>query len=269
MERIRPFPRQDCIPSPTAEPLPTQDIQQSEENLVTSETILAKIRDCYDDQERHFARLKKRLRRPTGLDSSPVDEPIAAIETIPICVYPTTLGELSFEALHQRTRKYAASALRHTYQVNEADIDDGLQAGYLRLWQRLQQQPELLQDKALAWIGKGIIFTALHATRSDWQFRRHTSADGEQGFERPAHSPQASFRAHSRETRQVDMRTDLHRAIAAVAHFIVTEEKGKREQYDVWALYGLTMLHASASETSRLFGARAHSMQVSYNRVRE
>lgn len=153
--------------------------------------------------------------------------------------------------------------------MNEADLDDGLQAGYLRLWERLQRQPELLEDKALAWIGKGLIFTALHATRGDWQFRRHTHAHGDQPLEQPTHSSKPGFRAHSKETRQTDIRTDLHQAIADAAHHIETHEKGKREQYDLWALYGLTMLRVSAAEAGRLFGVPAHSMQMAYNRIRE
>ena len=61
-------------------------------------------------------------------------------------------------------------------RVHPTDIDDGLQAGYLGFWERLQQEPELLKDKPLAWIAKGIIYKALHAIRGDWKFRQHTQA---------------------------------------------------------------------------------------------
>jgi DNA-directed RNA polymerase specialized sigma24 family protein len=53
-----------------------------------------------------------------------------------------------------------------------------------------------------------------------------------------------------------------------VAERILTQEMGKRGDHDLWALYGLTMLQVSASELSRLFGAREQSIQAAYNRVR-
>jgi hypothetical protein len=158
--------------------------------------------------------------------------------------------------------------LHHTYQVNAAVVDDGLQAGYLRLWRRLQQNPKLLEDKTLAWVSKGLVFTALHTTRPDWQFRQHTAGDGERQLEHTFHSQQALFRAHSMETRQADLRLDLQRAIGQVADDILTHHKGKRVDHDLWALYGLTMLQVSASELSRLFSAREQSMQQAYRRVR-
>ena len=108
------------------------------------------------------------------------------LKPLPFAPIQLHLARFPFLNCVERTRKYAAFALRATYQVNEADIDDGLQAGYLRLWQRLEQQPDLLEDKALAWIGKGMIYTALHATRGDWQFRRQTCSMEEEVAGRPS-----------------------------------------------------------------------------------
>jgi hypothetical protein len=190
-----------------------------------------------------------------------------ALNAASICTYPTPFGTLTFEELVERTRKYAAYSLRYTYQVHEANIDDGLQADYLRLWQRLQAHPELLQDKSLAWIGKGIVFTALHATRGDWQFRRHTLIEDGNVVEGEMWAAKKDFVAYSRESRQTDIRVDLHQAIEQVAQNILTEKRGKRRDHNLWALYGLTMLQVSASELSRLFNVREQSMQAAYNRV--
>ncbi len=190
-------------------------------------------------------------------------------ESSPICTYPTSFGTFTFPELVERTRKYASFALHHTYQVNQADIDDGLQMGFLRLWQRLQQQPQLLHDKSLAWIGKGIIFSALHATRGDWQFRQKTLTDSEEALEGRTRASKNGFAAHSWESRQTDIRIDLHYAIRGVAENILAEKCGKPRDHNLWALYGLTMLHVSASELSRLFSVREQSMQAAYNRVRQ
>jgi hypothetical protein len=235
---------------------------------VTTETILAKIRAPYDRHLRGLARTRKRLRVSTAVEADAADEPPICAEPAPEPTYPTPFGALSFPALYDRTRKYAAYVLHYTYQVNAADLDDGLQAGYGQLWQRLQSQPDLLQDKSLAWIGKGIVYRALHATRGDWQFRRRTVPDQQGTLDSGPRPAKVEWKAHSRETRQADVRTDVHRAIQTVAEHILSGKGGKRGDHDLWALYGLTMLQASASEVSRLFGVREQSMQKAYQRVR-
>jgi DNA-directed RNA polymerase specialized sigma24 family protein len=177
-------------------------------------------------------------------------------------MYETGLGILTFAQLHERTRKYAAFILHHTHQVQPADIDDGLQVGFTQLWERLNQEPTSLQDKSLAWIGKGIVYQALHAIRQDWGYQKHTQAEqGRSSTDRRG--------THSLESRQIDQRTDLHLAITNVANDIVSNGKGKQADYDLWALYGLTMLHTSSSEISRLFRVREQSMHAAYSRVRE
>jgi DNA-directed RNA polymerase specialized sigma24 family protein len=236
------------------------------------------VRELFDEQLKRYQQMKRRLHRSTNGKAGDgtedvrlapeAGEPPASAEPSREPSYPTPFGTLSFQELRERTRKYAAYALHHTYQVNAADVDDGLQAGYLRLWERLQSQPELLEDKSLAWMGKGIIYQALHATRGDWQFRRRTAPDPEGTLDVGSRPAKVEFKAHSGETRQVDMRTDLHRAIQTIAERILTHEAGKRGDHDLWALYGLTMLQTSASEVSRLFGVREQSMQAAYQRVR-
>jgi hypothetical protein len=146
--------------------------------------------------------------------------------------------------------------------VQPVDLDDGLQAGYAHLWERLQREPEGLKDKPMAWIGKGIVYKALHAIRHDWMYQKHTQAtEGRSSTDRRG--------TQSPESRQTDMRIDIHQAIAQVAQHILTHEKGKQLSRDLWALYGLTMLHVNSSELSRLFHVREQSMHTSYNRVRE
>lgn len=220
----------------------------------------------YDKRLRQMAALRRRLRQPIPDEDSAVP-PAFIIESTPLSTFSTSFGVLSFDDLYHRTLKYAASILHHTYHVAPDDVDDGLQAGYLALWKRLRQQPDLLEDKSLSWIGKFIAYAALHATRGDWQFkRRAVSREDEERTVRGAAAPAA--RAHSSETRHADQRIDLQTAIAASAEIILAQSPGKHQSYDLWALYGLTMLQECAAETSRLFGVREQSMQVAYTHAR-
>lgn len=188
----------------------------------------------------------------------------ATIQPQPDARYATGLGLLSFEELITRTSQYAAVALRQTYQVNEMDLDDGLQAGHLRLWQRLQKQPDLLADKPLAWIAKGVIYSALHATRGNWLYHQRTQSHDEAVL----NVGKGKLAYHSRESRQTDLRLDLHQAIQTVAEQILQQKRRKRRDQELWALYGLTMLQVGSDELSRLFGVREQSMGQAYARVR-
>jgi hypothetical protein len=240
-----------AVPEPKHAPLP--DLR----------TLFAR----YDTRLKQLAALRRRLRqRPKEEDEVP-DPPPHEPTPIPT-TYPTCFGTLTFDGIYERTRRYAASILHHSYHVAPDDVNDGLQAGYLALWKRLQAQPTLLEGKSLAWMGKLITYAALHATRSDWQFKR--KAVSREDEDRPTRGAIASTtRAHSGEVRRADVRLDLHAAVATSAQAILAQSTGKQQQYDLWALYGLTMLQENAAETSRLFGVRKQSMQAAYTRVRE
>lgn len=228
---------------------------------VLTAPVLAKVAVPYDAQEKQLKHLLRRIRRANNEESQPSDQLLPEEEWGPSPVYPTAFGNLSFPQLLEKMRKYTAYALNTTYHLHPADVEDGLQAGYAHLWKRLQDDPDLLKDKSMAWIGKGIIYRGLHAIRGDWRYQQHIVAEeGRSSTDRRG--------KHSPESRAADMRTDIHRAIAEVAQQIITTGKGKRVDHEIWALYGLTMLHVSASEASRLFGVREQSMQAAYKQVR-
>jgi hypothetical protein len=220
----------------------------------------------YDVRLRQLAALRRKLHTALpdeNFELVPTPEP----ESVPLLTFRTCFGELSFDDLYQRTRRYTAAILHHTYQMDPADVNDGLQAGYLKLWQRLQQQSDLLEGKSLAWIGKFIAYAALHATRGDWQFKRKAAVQEDEERQRNE-TAKMGRQTHSRETRRTDTRLDLQAAIAACAGEIMAQPVSKQQTYDLWALYGLTMLHEFAAETSRLFAVREQSMQVAYTHVR-
>ncbi len=276
MERCRPTPYHDtlvcmrqaveiCYRELVAASISSKVQSENEAHTTqqkdSSAQILAKIRAPYDAHEEQLKQIRQKLKQRSNNNYTVSNVSQEDDYSSPTPSYITSLGILSFAELHERTRKYAAFALGHTYQVRPADVDDGLQAGYLRLWERLQCEPRLLKDKSLAWIGKGIIFQALHTLRGDWTYENHVQAEeGRSSTDRRG--------TQSLESRQTDIRIDLHQAIAKVAENILTVEKGKRADHDLWALYGLTMLQVSSSEVSRLFRVREQSMHVAYNRVR-
>ncbi len=234
----------------------------STEQKDSSAQLLTKLRAPYDASEQQLKQIHQQLKQHSNSNCDSPNEFQEVGHAASIPTYVTALGILSFAELHERTRKYAAFALLHTYQVHSADVDDGLQAGYVGLWERLQQEPEILKDKSLAWIGKGIIYKALHSLRADWTYQNHIQAEeARSSTDRPG--------TQSLESRQADIRTDIHQAIVEVAQHILETKKGKRADYDLWALYGLTMLQVNSSETSRLFRVREQSMHVAYNRMRD
>ncbi|MEP6986780.1 MAG: hypothetical protein ABI970_14335 [Chloroflexota bacterium] len=193
--------------------------------------FIAKICAPYDAYESHLKQIREQLRQTTKVDCHPTNELQSEVDDSLIPTYQTQLGLLCFAELHERTRKYAAFALLHSYQVHPTDVDDGLQAGYLALWERLQREPELLKDKSLALISKGIIYKALHAIRGDWKFRQHTQAEIKE-------ASKGGWGTHSYESRQTDIRIDVHQAISEFAQHILTAEKGKQANYSLCALYG-------------------------------
>lgn len=231
------------------------------ERAIQWEELTDRLRKPYEQALEALGNLQTRLGAPENISQIPTTEESTFVEGAE-GRYETGLGTLNFEELHERTRKYTAFVLYHSHQVRPGDVDDGLQAGYTHLWERLLREPKILKDKPMAWIGKGIVFKALHAIRHDWSYQNHTQdAEGRSTTDRRG--------TQSSESRQIDMRIDIHQAIAEVARYILTHEKDKLAEHSLWALYGLTMLHVSASEASRIFSVREQTMQAAYNRVRE
>ncbi|MEZ4672589.1 MAG: hypothetical protein R3E39_32210 [Anaerolineae bacterium] len=256
------YERDPAAHEPVSQIDPEPDISSSETNHSTPAQILTKVRAPYDAEQKPLAHMLKRLRRTDAAEDQPLDELEVKIDSLPTTRYVTAFGTFSFPELYERGRKYAAYALHHTYHLPPDELEDGLQAGGITLWECLQQEVDGLQDKNITWVGLKMIYSALHATRRDWKHRQKTQAEGGAGSK-------SGWGTHSHESRQADKRTDIHQAIVTVAEQILTAEKGKRQQHDLWALYGLTMLQMGAGEVSRLFGVREQSMGQAYRRVRQ
>lgn len=185
----------------------------------------------------------------------------AADESVDAIRYPTADSSLTFETLREVTRRYAAYIFFRQYHLHPTSVDEALQAGYSRLWERLHTKPDYLIDKNATGIGQQVVFEGLHAFRPEQRYQRQVTALT--GKEKPSAS-----RPHSIESRQSDLRLDVQEAIRVVAERILKEKSKKRQDHDLWALYGLTMLHTTAQETSALFGVRKQSMQKAFGRVK-
>lgn len=72
--------------------------------------------------------------------------------------YATCWGQLTFADLYQCTQRIAGSILVNRYgMTNPEDVDDCLQVGYLKVWQRLQTEPDWLISKSLGYFVRAVV----------------------------------------------------------------------------------------------------------------
>lgn len=125
--------------------------------------------------------------------------------------YPTGFGTLTFDEIHNRTRGLAAHIMRKQYGLeNEDDINDSLQFGYLKLWEKLQTDPGFAEGKSDRFVARSVCFRAKNE-----RFRHLRHITRNDILPEETHAP--GFRAHSWESRLSDLRIDLEWALAAVA----------------------------------------------------
>lgn len=183
--------------------------------------------------------------------------------------YRTFWGSLSFDEIYERSYRYAYSLLYRDHRFNPDNVEDGLQVGYLKLWQRLKKEPDLLSDLNIAWLGKFIFNAAFHTrqqeqriTNKEYKPRNPQDilSEGFEFFELGT----GTYRKHSPESRQTDTRIDLEWAITATATIILQLPSGKEQDRQLWALYGITALQVQVTEASQLFSVNHHAMKAAY-----
>jgi hypothetical protein len=201
----------------------------------------------------------------------PAYESVVSIQPEP--QYQTVWGSLTFTQLHEQTCRYAAYLLREDPRYGVNDVDDGLQVAYLKLWERLQQEPTLLVGRSIGWIGKFLFYSAVH-TRQNEQRRAKRQVEtckGEtdmQDFADNLVVRSGTMRWHSHESRQADKRIDLHAAIVSTANYILEYYTGVEQYRALWALYGMTALDIQVTAASQLFGVHHRAMKKAYKDVR-
>jgi hypothetical protein len=183
---------------------------------------------------------------------------LPAPENSNLTQYPTVWGHITFEELYDKTYRYACKILANDIRLNSTDRDDCLQVGYLKLWKRLQTEPDVLDGKPIAWIGRFVQFAALHQGQRDYKYdKRNTQYNPD-------------FKLHQRPDKTpIDTRIDLQAAIVSTANIALEQDDDNLQERNLWALYGLTMLQESANKTAKHFGIHHTPMTRAYNRVRE
>src|SRR3989304_4419417 len=119
------------------------------------------------------------------------------------------MGELTFEQLYQKTSRIVGAIMRDAHgMTNPEDIDDCMQAGYLKVWQQLQKDPECFADKPKKYIVQAVVF------RSKAQRFSHKRHYNKIVFDA---DPMEQHSASIMTPRQVDTWIDLEQALGHVA----------------------------------------------------
>lgn len=85
--------------------------------------------------------------------------------------YATIWGQITFADLYRRTQRVAGAVMVNAHgMTNPEDVDDCLQAGYLKVWQRLQNEPDWLVDKPKRYIVQAVV---LHSKSQRFSHNRH------------------------------------------------------------------------------------------------
>ena len=186
--------------------------------------------------------------------------------------YASQWGCLTFEELYQRTYRYMYKVLQSKETVPIDQIEDGLQIGYLRLWQRLEANPNLLLDKPMAWLAKFMYYSALLVNPKTQQRITTTSdlqADADIANRVALDEITIVQKKAVPKARQSDTMIDIMEAITATANHVLTLPSSKEQDRMLWALYSLTALDVQVTEAAKLFGVNHHrSMKRAYAYVR-
>jgi len=264
----------DCPPEQSHSP-----VRQSSENLSLEpiNEIIVSVR-VNSTSRTQYALLSRTLARhadttvttPSFTDevtaSVLLDEP-ASLQAE--AQYQTVWGNLTFTELHERTRRYAAHMLREDSRYRDNDVDDGLQVAYLKLWQRLQAEPKLLVGRGIAWIGKFLFYGAVHTRQKEHRLsKRQVEAENDHaGFVDSLTTASGVARPHSHESRQADIRIDLHAAIVTAANYILMHYQGLEQIRALWALYCIVTLDLQVTAASQLFRVHHRAMKQAYEQV--
>lgn len=110
---------------------------------------------------------------------TPISEPLPALSIFPETEleepeepqYATVWGQITFADLYQRTQRTAGAVMVNAHgMTNPEDVDDCLQAGYLKVWQRLQKEPDWFVDKPKRYIVQAVV---LHSKSQRFSHNRH------------------------------------------------------------------------------------------------
>lgn len=158
--------------------------------------------DLVERTEQSLARYA--LHSSAAPDVSPEAAPAA--ESNEPC-YATLWGALPFAELCRRTQRIVGSVLVQVHGMsNPLDVDDCLQAGYLKLWQRLQKEPNWLCDKPKRYIVQAVV---LHSKSQRFSHQRH--------YRKIVYDAQPQAASTAPHIPQLETWLDLQQALSRVA----------------------------------------------------
>jgi len=129
-------------------------------------------------------------------------------------LYNTLSGARTFDQIHDQTRGLAAHIMRQEFYLDSYDdIEDSLQFGYWKLWEKLVKDPTWLDGKPDSYIAKSVCF---RAKRERQRCIRYTMRNDI--LPETAHAP--GYSRHGHEARQIDRFIDIQLALSAVANFL-------------------------------------------------
>lgn len=199
---------------------------------------------------------RKRIRQLCGGEGRAVDdldELDTGLPDAPERMYPVADGEMTFAQLHQRTSRIVGATLRDVYgMTNPEDIDDSIQSGYLKVWQKLQDNPDLFKGKPIRYVVTGVVM------RSKAQRYAHLRHNHKLVFDA---DPNWLGSADDLKAHRVDTWIDLADAIGAVSHAVM------EEPVQLLALYTL-ITQAKAQHVRKLYGHSSKAITTARGQVR-
>ena len=142
-------------------------------------------------------------------EASPPPNGSTDFEPQPTPVYHTGLGCLSFDQLYQQTSRTVGYVMRESLgMTNPEDIDDCMQSGYLKVWQKLQVDPHWLADKPKRYITQAVVLCSKAQRYSHLRHYRKIVYDAQPGI---------GEAYHHLTTKCVDTWMDIAQALGQVA----------------------------------------------------
>jgi hypothetical protein len=153
--------------------------------------------------------------------------------------YPTGLGPLTFDQLYHQTSRAVGYVMRETLgMTNPQDIDDCMQSGYLKLWQKLQADPAWLADKPRGYIVQAVVLRSKAQRYSHLRYYRKLVYDAQ---------PALAEGHRQLTTERVDTWMDIAQALHTVSHAV------EEDPLMLLSLYTF-ITQAKATEVSQVFG---------------
>ena len=132
--------------------------------------------------------------------------------------YPTGMGDLTFEELVRKTRRVVGNTLRQAGMDNPDDIDDALQSGYMKVFTKLQEDPNMFADKPKCYIVKNIYFRSKAQRYAHFRHYRKIVFDAD---------PNWLMSDIGINTRESDFWIDMEAVLAKVVAVIEASERSQ------------------------------------------